>query len=131
MLTWTIRDRTLRVDVPSQAPDGDVIIRAVREAIEDAAFEPGLDLLIDARHYDNTASIEIAAGELRNRAAAISRLGFKHCALVVAPVPVRRGLANMFKAYAEEHGLETAVFEDVGRAEAWLAQGPRTGGAGA
>jgi hypothetical protein len=127
MVIWTIRDRTLRVDVPSQAPDGDMIIRAVREAIEDPAFKPGLNLLIDARRYDNAASVEIAASELRSRAAAISRLGFRSCALVVAPVPVRRGLANMFKAYAEEHGLQTAVFEDVGCAEAWLAQPPDPG----
>jgi hypothetical protein len=104
-----------------------MIIRAVREAIEDPAFKPGLDLLIDARQYDNTPSIEIAAPELRSRAGAISRLGFKHCALVVAPVPVRRGLANMFRAYAEEHGLSTAVFEDIDSAEAWLAHGPETG----
>ena len=130
MTNWTIQHGTLRVEVPSKAPDGNVIIRAVREAIEDPAFKSGLDLLIDARQYDNTPSVEIAAPELRNRAGAISRLGFKHCALVVAPVPVRRGLANMFRAYAEEHGLATAVFEDLASAEAWLAQGPETHPAG-
>jgi hypothetical protein len=127
MINWTISGRTLRVSVPSNAPDGNVIITAVRQAIEDPAFEPGLDLLIDARHYDNVASIEIAGEELRNRAAGISRLGFKNCALVIAPVPVRRGLANMFKAFAEEHGLRTAVFEDLDRAEAWLAHSPEAG----
>ena len=130
MVIWTIRGGTLRVQVPSKAPDGNVIIRAIREAIEDPAFKSGLELLIDARHYDNAASVEIAAPELRNRAGAISRLGFKHCALVVAPVPVRRGLANMFRAYAEEHGLPTAVFEDIESAEAWLAEGPETGHTG-
>jgi hypothetical protein len=125
MTNWTIRDRTLRVSVPPHPPDGDVIIRAVRQAIEDPGFVAGLDLLIDARGYDgNQPSVEIPAVELRSRAAAISRLGFKNCALVVAPVPVRRGLANMFAAFAEEHGLHTGVFEDVSRAEAWLAHSP-------
>jgi hypothetical protein len=124
MTTWTISGRTLRVSVPSRAPDGNVIITAVRQAIEDPAFAPGLDLLIDARLYDNDASVEISGSELRNRAASISRLGFRSCALVVAPVPVRRGLANMFKAFAEEHGLRTSVFEDLDLAEAWLAQPP-------
>jgi hypothetical protein len=127
MPNWTIRDRTLRVSVPSRAPDANVIITAVRQAIEDPAFAPGLDLLIDARHYDNDASVEIPGNELRNRAAGISRLGFRSCALVVAPVPVRRGLANMFKIFAEEYGLHTAVFEDLDRAEAWLAQSPQVG----
>ncbi len=127
MVNWTIRDRTLRVSVPAQSPDGNVIIRAVRQAIEDPAFAPGLDLLIDARHYDNPAALEIPAGELRNRAAAISRLGFKRCALVVAPIHVRRGLANMFASFAEEHGLHTAIFEDVEHAEAWLAHSPEIG----
>jgi hypothetical protein len=126
MVNWTIRGRTVRVTVPSQAADGNVIITAVREATQDPAYVPGLDLLIDARHYDNKPSIEISGSELRKRAAAISGLGFKSCALVVPPVPVRRGLANMFRAYAEEHGLHTQVFEDLARAEAWLAPSPET-----
>ena len=86
-------------------------------------MEP-VDLLIDARQYDHPAAMAIPAGELRNRAAAISRLGFKCCALVVAPVPLGRGLSNMFATFAEEHGLHTAVFEDLDRAEAWLAHSP-------
>jgi hypothetical protein len=128
MTNWTIRDGILRVSVPPHPPDTDVIIRAVRQAIEDPGFAPGLDLFIDAREYDNRASAEIPADELRSRAAAISRLGFRSCALVVAPVPVRRGLANMFATFAEEHGLHTSVFEDVDRAEAWLAHSPEMSG---
>jgi hypothetical protein len=127
MVNWTIGGGTLRVSVPLQSPDGNVITRAVRQAIEDPAFVPGLDLLIDARHYDNAVALAIPADELRNRVAAISRLGFKSCALVVAPVPLRRGLANMFATFAEEHGLHTVVFEDLARAEAWLAHSPEIG----
>ena len=127
MANWTIRDRTLRVSVPVSPPDGNVIIRAVRQAIEDPAFVPGLDLLIDARHYDHPAAMEIPADELRKRAAGISRLGFKSCAVVVAPVPFRRGLANMFATFAEENGLHRLVFEDVERAEAWLTHAPEIG----
>jgi hypothetical protein len=127
MVNWTIRDHRLCVSVPPHPPDGNVIITAVRQAIEDPAFVPGLDLLIDAREYDHPEAMAIPAGELRNRAAAISRLGFKSCAVVVAPVPVRRGIANMFATFAEEHGLPTMVFEDLDRAEAWLAHSPAIG----
>ena len=125
MVNWILSDHTLRVTVPAEATEGNVIITAVRQAIEDPAFGPGLNLLIDARHYDSPAALQIAPDELRNRAAGISRLGFKHCALVIAPVPLKRGLAHMFAVYAEEHGLHTSVFEDVEEAERWLAHAPR------
>jgi len=115
------------VSVPASSPDGNVIIRAVRQAIEDPAFVPGLYLLIDARHYDTPAAMEIPASELRNRAAAISRLGFRSCAVVASSAAVRRGLANMFASFAEEHGLQTLIFEDIERAEAWLARSPKIG----
>lgn len=124
MVNWTIHDKTLRVTVPVSPTDGNVIIRAVRQAIEDPAFGPGLDLLIDARHYDTPEALEIPAAELRSRAAAISRLGFRSCAVVAAPVAVRRGLAQMFATFAEEHGLPTVIFEDLEQAGAWLSHSP-------
>jgi hypothetical protein len=122
MANWILTDHTLRVNVPADATEDNVIITAVRRAIEHPAFGPGLNLLIDARLYDSAAVLRISPDELRNRAASISRLGFKQCALVVAPAPPKRRIADMFATYAEEYGLETCVFEDVDEAERWLAR---------
>jgi hypothetical protein len=127
MATWTIRGQTLRVVVPPEPADGSVVVRAVREAIEDPEFGPGLGLLIDARENESTMSPETPMGEVRNRAASISRLGFRSCALVISPVAARRGLAATFAKLAEEHGLRTSIFEDLARAEAWLVGSPVIG----
>ena len=121
MANWILSDHTLRITVTAEATEGNAIITAVRQAIDDPAFGPGLNLLIDIRHYSSPAAMQIAPDELRNRAAGISRLGFRHCALVVAPAPLERGLAQRFAGYAEEHGLPTSVFEEVEEAERWLA----------
>jgi len=121
MTTWTLSKQTLRVVVPPEPADGNVVVRAVREAIEDPDFGPGLALLIDARANESPMSPEIPMDEVRNRAASISRLGFRSCALVISPVAARRGLATTFAKFAEEHGLRTSIFEDLARAEAWLA----------
>jgi hypothetical protein len=127
MATWTISERTLRVIVPPEPSDGNVVVRAVREAIEDPAFRPGLALLVDARQDERATFPEIAVSDVRYRAASISRLGFKICALVLPPASTRRNLATSFATFAAEHGMRTAIFEDLARAEAWLANAPQIG----
>lgn len=95
----------------------------VRERIAvDPAFSPHQSILIDLREVERltltTADVQALAGT--------STFGRGARRAVVASSPSSFGLARMFQSYRElNEGLEeTAVFETMEAAEAWLRTPP-------
>ena len=88
----------------------------------DPAFSPHLSILVDLREVERftltTADVQALART--------SRFGQGSRRAIVAPSPSNFGLARMFQSYRElNDGLEeTAVFETMEAAEAWLTTPP-------
>ena len=103
--------------------DGDHTRAQEREALALALVNPALQisaaLLVDARH--STANPH--ATSIMDRARCLASLRqclAPRCAVLVS-TSVHYGLARMFAAYAEGHGLAVGVFTDEAAARCWLA----------
>jgi hypothetical protein len=103
--------------------DGDHTRLQEREAVAVALANPALEisaaLLVDARH--STANPDAASIMDRARCLASLRQCLAPRCAVLVSTSVHYGLARMFAAYAENHGLAVGVFTDESVARCWLA----------
>lgn len=95
-------------------------VRAVVQAMNDPAFEPGTTLLIDARQSTVSRSSE----EFRQRAfwmeSLLARGLAPHFAMVINSQLHQFGLARMAATHVELRGMESGIFRDFDEASTWL-----------
>jgi len=84
-------------------------------------FDGPLDCLSDYREIELSATSDDMRA-IANILGANASFFRRRNAVVVAS-QAAYGMARMFEAFAEPHGLELRIFEDVAEAEAWLDHG--------
>lgn len=121
-VTWELRDHLLIVSLVGQYTY-DAPIKAVAEAIDDARFEPGTMLVVDARLTTTRRSSE----ELRERAIWMASLRAKglaaRSAMVITTQPHQFGVARMAATHVEIQDMIMEIFTDLDEASRWLLGG--------
>jgi hypothetical protein len=90
-------------------------------AFADPAFREGMPALIDSRKSLANPSRPLLKERAAFLASQRARIG-PRCAFLVSDA-LHFGLARMVGVFTEPGGLETQVFEEAARAEAWLLEG--------
>jgi hypothetical protein len=95
------------------------------QVTSDPAFDQGFSDLID---LTGATSIELTTEDLQHFGGEpLTARGVRYA--MVAPTPLAYGIARMFRAYREPHGVLVEIFHDRASAERWLETGEREGGA--
>lgn len=101
------------------------IFDAIDGALEDAAFEPGFNVLTDHRRVGEPLTTFQAEQTVAHLDSLRDRIGGARWAAVVK-TPASRGMLRMVATLAERVPVEVRLFESIREAEAWLAE-PKAG----
>jgi hypothetical protein len=90
-----------------------------RTLFVDAAYRPGMGLLLDYRKRQSVATTDEVKQYVEAGATLRERFGDSRCAVVVSE-DVAFGMARMHSMLAEENSIPTNAFRDIEAAMRWL-----------
>lgn len=118
-ITYSIIGRLFRVDfVGRYSPEE--VLETFDAAFANPAFPQEALFLMDLRHSDSVGDRSVAAiRELVDRLGARAAGWSERFAIVVSE-PVQFGVMRMASVFAESHGIEVQIFEELREALSWL-----------
>jgi hypothetical protein len=100
------------------------VVEAFSRAFAEPDFPQRALFLMDMRFSDSVGSRPVPnIRELADRMAPLAAERGERFAVVVAE-PVQFGVIRMASVFAESHGIEVRLFEDLPTATAWLGSSP-------